>query len=74
MGLLVPSSIILIKALCHLRRLFLDHCNWSLLFCFINHRRIFDIDSTFKFVALQIEKGGKTEHVEPRLIKKCSPI
>lgn len=63
MGLIVPSSIYTDKGSADLRRLFLDNCDWSLLFCFINRRKIFNIHSYFKFVELQLEKGGRTEHL-----------
>ncbi len=64
MGLLVPSGIYTDYGSADLRRLFLDQCNWSMLFCFINRQGIFDIDGRFKFVALQIEKGGKTKQLQ----------
>ncbi len=64
MGLLVPSGIYTDYGSADLRRLFLDKCNWSMLFCFINRQGIFDIHNAFKFVALQVEKGGKTEQLQ----------
>src|SRR5579884_3752576 len=61
LGMLVPSGLYTDRGSAELRRLFLDHCRWLWLFGFINHRRIFSIHSAFKFVALLLEKGGRTD-------------
>ena len=63
LGMLVPSGIYTDQGAMELRKLFLDQCNWSLLFGFINRQRIFDIHSAFKFAAIQIEKGAKTDQL-----------
>lgn len=60
LGMICPASIYVDQGATALRRLFLDHCNWSLLFSFCNRQRIFDIHTSFKFVALLVEKGGLT--------------
>ena len=59
-GMLVPSGVYTDQASMALRKLFLDYCNWEWLFGFINWRRVFDIDSRYKFVILLLEKGGHT--------------
>src|SRR5579884_2278709 len=61
LGMLVPSGLYTDRGSAELSRLFLDHCRWLWLFGFINHRRIFSIHSAFKFVALLLEKGGRTD-------------
>jgi hypothetical protein len=63
LGLLVPSGIYTDKGSRDLRKLFLNTCHWEWIFGFINRYRIFEIHSAFKFVALVIEKGGKTEQL-----------
>jgi hypothetical protein len=60
LGMLVPSGIYTDQGSAPLRQLFLDHCRWEWLFGFINHKRIFDIDSRFKFNVLLLEKGEQT--------------
>ncbi len=61
LGLLVPSGIYTDQGSAPLRQLFLDHCRWEWLFGFINHKRIFDIHSAFKFNVMLLEKGEWTE-------------
>ena len=63
LGMICPSGIYTDQGTAALRQLFLDHCDWSLLFGFSNRRRIFDIHASYKFVALLIAKGGSTDHL-----------
>jgi hypothetical protein len=63
LGMLVPSGVYTDEGSATLRRLFLDRCRWFWLFGFINHDRVFDIDSRFKFVVLLLEKGEQTDIV-----------
>jgi hypothetical protein len=60
LGMLVPSGIYTDNGSRILRKLFLDNSTWHWLFGFINQRRVFDIDSRFKFVVVLLEKGGQT--------------
>jgi Eco57I restriction-modification methylase len=61
LGMLVPSGIYTDQGSAPLRQLFLDDCRWEWLFNFINHRRIFDIDSRFKFNVVMLEKKRRTD-------------
>jgi len=60
LGMLVPSGIYTDQGSASLRRLFLDSCRWEWLFGFINHKRIFDIHSAFKFNVVMLEKERQT--------------
>ncbi|GHO86393.1 Eco57I restriction-modification methylase domain-containing protein [Dictyobacter formicarum] len=63
LGMLVPAAIYTDQGAVALRRLFLEQCQWRLLFGFVNRRRIFAIHSSFKFVIMLLEKGGCTEQL-----------
>ncbi|MHB9112920.1 MAG: Eco57I restriction-modification methylase domain-containing protein [Thermoleophilia bacterium] len=63
LGLLVPSGIYSDLGCVDLRRLLLERCRWEWLFGFSNRRKVFDIDSRFKFASLIAEKGGSTGEV-----------
>jgi hypothetical protein len=62
-GFILPSGLYSDKGSAALRRLFLDHCQWEWCFGFENREKIFDIDSRFKFFAMIVEKGGKTNAI-----------
>lgn len=61
LGMLVPSGVYTDQGSASLRQLFLDDCRWEWLFNFINHKRVFDIDSRFKFNVVMLEKGEQTD-------------
>jgi len=63
MGLIVPSGIYTDRGTGDLRELFLDDARWEWLFGFENRRKVFDIDSRFKFGPLIVAKGGRTETI-----------
>ncbi|GCE23336.1 Eco57I restriction-modification methylase domain-containing protein [Dictyobacter kobayashii] len=64
LGVLVPAAIYTDQGTVALRRLFLEQCDWRLLFGFINRRHIFAIHRSFKFAVLVLEKGSRTEQLE----------
>ncbi|WP_126601350.1 Eco57I restriction-modification methylase domain-containing protein [Dictyobacter aurantiacus] len=63
LGMLVPAAIYTDQGTAALRQLFLERCQWRLLFGFVNRRRIFAIHSSFKFAAIVLTKGGHTTQV-----------
>ncbi|GLV54691.1 hypothetical protein KDH_15380 [Dictyobacter sp. S3.2.2.5] len=63
LGMLVPAAIYTDQGTAALRQLFLERCQWRLLFGFVNRRRIFAIHSSFKFAAILLTKGGRTTQV-----------
>jgi len=58
MGLLVPSGLYTDLGCAALRRLFLDECRWTWVYGFENRKKVFDIDSRYKFAPVVIERGG----------------
>ncbi|MBU0507447.1 hypothetical protein KKH27_01240 [bacterium] len=56
LGLIVPSGLYTDSGTQELRELFLEKCTWDWLFSFENRRKIFDIDSRFKFAPIIVEK------------------
>jgi len=64
LGMLVPSGIYTDQGTMALRLLFLNHCCWQWLFCFINWQHVFDIDSRFKFIVLLLKKDGFTPQLQ----------
>ena len=60
-GFIVPSGIYSDNGTKELRELFFNKCSLEWLFSFENRKKIFDIDSRFKFNPLVIQKGGHTE-------------
>nr|WP_319537642.1 hypothetical protein [uncultured Methanospirillum sp.] len=62
-GMIVPSGIYTDNGTVALRDLFINRCNWEFLFVFENRRKIFPIDSRFKYCPVIINKGGKTTSV-----------
>ncbi len=61
LGLIVPSGLYTDNGTADLRKLFLDGCSWHWLFAFENRRKLFPIDSRFKFCVIILTKGGNTE-------------
>ncbi|MFZ1376191.1 MAG: hypothetical protein WAS25_06305 [Geothrix sp.] len=57
LGFLVPSSLYNASGAVDLRRTFLFQDHWELMFGFENRRKIFQIDSREKFVAIVVAKG-----------------
>jgi SAM-dependent methyltransferase len=62
-GLIVPASLWFDRDAEPLRRLLLDECDWQWLFGFENTKKIFPIDSRYRFAAVVGEKGSRTQHV-----------
>lgn len=63
LGFIIPSGLFSDKGTQTLRKLFLDSCQWEWLFGFINRKKIFPIDSRYKFNPVIIEKNGFTKTV-----------
>jgi len=59
-GIIVPSGIYIDNGTMTLRELFINKCKWEWLFGFENRKKVFEIDSRFKFCPIIIEKGGTT--------------
>ena len=66
LGLIVPAGIYSDQGSSELRKLLLGKCRWEWLLGFQNRRRIFPIDSRFKFAAIVAQKGGRTRFVSTR--------
>ncbi len=56
LGMLVPSGLYTDQGSGMLRELFLDKCTWEWLFSFENRKKIFPIDSRFKFAPTIIDR------------------
>ena len=69
LGFLVPSNLYSDKGAKDLRDLFLEECRWEWLFGIENRRKIFPIDSRFKFNPVVMEKGGATEAVRTAFMR-----
>jgi hypothetical protein len=68
-GMIVPSGLYTDEGSTDLRGLFLDSCRWNVLFGFENRKKVFDIDSRFKFAAVVIEKGGRTRNLSAAFMR-----
>ena len=64
LGLIVPASLWFDRDAEPLRQLLLGTCDWQWLFGFENRRRIFAIDSRYRFGAVIATKGGSTRRVQ----------
>ncbi|MCB9880045.1 MAG: N-6 DNA methylase, partial [Planctomycetes bacterium] len=62
-GMVVPASLWFDRDARPLRELLLDACRWEWLFGFENRRRIFAIDSRYRFAVIVGSKGGRTPAV-----------
>ncbi|MES2438555.1 MAG: hypothetical protein V4584_05800 [Verrucomicrobiota bacterium] len=71
LGFIVPSGIYSDQGSATLRSLFLDHCRWEWCFSFENREGIFDIHRSFKFIALILEKGGKTIAIHTAFMRRA---
>ena len=60
LGLIVPASLYFDRDAAPLRRLLLERCRWEWLFALENRRRLFPIDSRYRFGPIVAEKGGRT--------------
>lgn len=69
MGLIVPSGIYTDNGTKALRELFIDRCQWEWMFCFENRKKIFNIDSRFKFGPVIVQKGGRTERIRTAFMR-----
>jgi len=68
-GLISPSGIYTDKGTTDLRELFIDRCSWEWLFGFENRKKIFDIDSRFKFCPIIIKKGSTTSSIKAAFMR-----
>jgi len=68
-GMIVPSGIYTDKGCTALRELFMGKCRWEWLFGFENRKKVFQIDSRFKFCPVVIEKGGTTEAIHAAFMR-----
>ena len=68
-GLIVPSGVYTDKGTMELRELFLKRSKWERIFCFENRKKIFQIDSRFKFCPVIIEKGGRTKAISAAFMR-----
>ena len=59
-GVVVPSAFHANEGATGVRRLYLHHMAMRCCFSFENRRKLFEIDSRFKFAAVVAEKGGST--------------
>lgn len=62
-GLIVPASLWFDRDAAPLRQLLLDECEWEWLFGFENRRRLFAIDSRYRFAVVIGRRGGHTTAV-----------
>lgn len=69
LGLLVPSGLYTDRGTGDLRKLLLHGCRWRWLYGFENRRKVFDIDSRFKFCVTLAEKGGTTDNVRAAFMR-----
>jgi hypothetical protein len=60
-GLLLPSAFHANEGSTGVRRLFLEQASWQTCLSFENRRKLFDIDSRFKFALIVARKPGPTE-------------
>ena len=70
LGFILPSGIYSDKGTGTLRSVLLDACRWEWCFGFENREGIFDIHRSFKFVALIVEKGGRTEAIHTAFMRR----
>jgi hypothetical protein len=69
LGLLVPSGLYTDKGTGELRKLLLLRCQWRWIYGFENRKKVFDIDSRFKFCVVLAEKGGATEAIRAAFMR-----
>lgn len=69
MGLIVPSGIYTDNGTKALRELFIERNQWEWIFCFENRKKIFNIDSRFKFGPVIVQKGGRTERIRTAFMR-----
>ncbi|MDR3538151.1 MAG: hypothetical protein P4L71_16780 [Acetobacteraceae bacterium] len=62
-GLLLPSAFHANEGSTGVRRLYLDATHWEACLSFENRRKLFDIDSRFKFALILARRPGPTEAV-----------
>lgn len=66
-SLIIPSGIYTDKGTGQLRKLFLNHCEWTHLYAFQNERFVFgNIHHSFKMAVLTIHKTGQTGTIATR--------
>jgi hypothetical protein len=70
LGLIVPSGLYSDLGAAPLRRLFLRENTWDLLYGFENRRRVFDIDTRFKFCGVVVRKGGTTTELRTAFMRE----
>lgn len=69
LGFLVPSGLYSDHGTRALRDLFLERCRWEWLFSHENRRKIFPIDSRYKFNPVIVEKSGSTDAIRTAFMR-----
>ena len=69
-GVVIPSGLYTDKGTAELRELLLERCRWEWLFGFENRDKVFDIDGRFKFAAVLVEKGARTESLRTAFMRR----
>ncbi|MBU1898291.1 hypothetical protein KKB55_11135, partial [Myxococcota bacterium] len=69
LGLIVPSGVYTDKGTGDLRRLLLQACDWRWLYGFENRKKLFEIDSRFKFCVLIATKGGQAQALQAAFMR-----
>ncbi len=63
LGFVVPAGIHADAGTGELRRLLVTRGRWEWLYGMDNRRRVFPIDSRFRFAAIVVQKGGRTKQI-----------
>ncbi len=69
LGMIVPSGIYTDNGTRELRELFIENSKWEWLFSFENRKKLFDIDSRFKFCPVIIKKGFTTDAINTAFMR-----
>ncbi len=69
LGMVVPSSLYTDQGTTALRKELLERCDWAWVYSFENRRKVFDIDSRFKFCVFIASKGGCTQVIRAAFMR-----
>ncbi len=69
LGMITPSGIYTDGGTKSLRDLFIDNSQWEWLFGFENRKKIFDIDTRFKFCPIIVQKSGGTKAINTAFMR-----
>jgi hypothetical protein len=69
LGMLVPAGIYSDLGCAPLRRFMLDENRWEVLLGFENRNRVFEIDGRFKFAAVVLQKGQRTNTIRSAFMR-----